>query len=64
MEGKGSITIIIDAVGQQERPRSACLAWSNAATNHALPARMLSTGDGVLVEWIITEESAADFPTM
>ena len=40
------------------------LAWSNVDTNHALPAGMISTGEGAVVEWILTEESAASMPAM
>eukprot|EP00547_Thalassionema_nitzschioides_P005982 CAMPEP_0194205740 /NCGR_PEP_ID=MMETSP0156-20130528/4958_1 /TAXON_ID=33649 /ORGANISM="Thalassionema nitzschioides, Strain L26-B" /LENGTH=274 /DNA_ID=CAMNT_0038932099 /DNA_START=83 /DNA_END=907 /DNA_ORIENTATION=- len=75
-EGKGGITISIDAlnaarnvllsagkVSQSDMARK-CLAWSNAATNHNLPAGMISTSLGAVVEWILTEESAADLPAM
>lgn len=75
-EGKGGITITIDAINaarhvllsagkasQSDMARK-CLAWSNAATNHALPAGMISTSEGAVVEWILTEESAADLPAM
>ena len=71
-EGKGGITITIDAINsarnvmlsagkasQSDMARK-CLAWSNAATNHNLPAGMISTGEGAVVEWILTEESATD----
>ena len=30
-----------------------CLAWSNVATDHVLPAGMISTGKGAVVEWIL-----------
>ena len=41
-----------------------CLGWSNAATNHKLPAGMISTNEGAIVEWILSEQSAADLPAM
>ena len=75
-EGKGGITITVDAINaarnvlllagkalQLDMARK-CLAWSNAATNHALPAGMISTSEGVVVEWILPEGSAADMPAM
>mmetsp|Transcript_13153 Transcript_13153/g.23843 ORF Transcript_13153/g.23843 Transcript_13153/m.23843 type:complete len:288 (-) Transcript_13153:259-1122(-) len=75
-EGKGGITITIDAINaarnvllsagkasQSDMARK-CLAWSNAAANRALPSGMISTSEGAVVEWILTEESAADLPAM
>jgi 6-phosphogluconolactonase len=75
-EGKGGITLSIDAINsahnvlisagktaQSDMVRKS-LGWSNAATNHALPAGMISTSGGAVVEWILTENSAADLPAM
>jgi 6-phosphogluconolactonase len=75
-EGKGGITITIDAINsarnviisagkasQSDMARKS-LSWSNAANNHALPAGMISTSEGAVVEWILTQESAADLPAM
>lgn len=75
-EGKGGITISIDAINsarnvllsagkatQSDMARK-CLGWSNAATNHALPAGMISVSEGAVVEWILTQDSAADLPAM
>ena len=75
-EGKGGVTLTIDALNsarnviisagkatQSDMVRK-CLGWSNAATNHALPAGMVSTNEGAVVEWILTHESAADLPSM
>lgn len=75
-EGKGGITISIDAINSARNVIvSACkasqsdmvrksLSWSNASTNHALPAGMISTKEGAVVEWILSHESAADLPAM
>mmetsp|Transcript_23432 Transcript_23432/g.67523 ORF Transcript_23432/g.67523 Transcript_23432/m.67523 type:complete len:127 (-) Transcript_23432:240-620(-) len=75
-EGKGGITISIDTINaarnvilsagkasQSDMARK-CLAWSNAATNHNLPAGMISTSEGAVMEWVLSEESAADLPAM
>mmetsp|Transcript_6380 Transcript_6380/g.15893 ORF Transcript_6380/g.15893 Transcript_6380/m.15893 type:complete len:275 (+) Transcript_6380:50-874(+) len=75
-EGKGGITITIDAINsarnvilsagkasQADMARK-CLGWSNADKKHALPAGMISTGEGAEVEWILTHESAADLPAL
>jgi 6-phosphogluconolactonase len=75
-EGKGGITITIDAINsarnviisagkasQSDMARKS-LSWSNASTNHALPAGMISTQEGAVVEWILSHESAADLPAM
>lgn len=75
-EGKGGITITIDAVNsarnvilsaskasQSDMVRKS-LSWSNAATNHAMPAGMISVSEGAHVEWILTYDSAADLPAM
>ena len=75
-EGKGGITITIDAINsarnvilsagkasQSDMARKS-LSWSNAASNHALPAGMISTSEGAVVEWILTHDSAADLPAM
>lgn len=75
-EGKGGITITIDAINsarnvivsagkatQSDMARK-CLGWSNAAVNTAMPAGMISTSEGAVVEWILTLESAADLPAM
>lgn len=75
-EGKGGITLSIDAISsarnvlisaakasQSDMVRK-CLGWSNASTNHKLPAGMIRTGEGAIVEWILSEESAADLPAM
>jgi 6-phosphogluconolactonase len=75
-EGKGGITLSIDAINsarnvlisaakasQSDMARK-CLAWSNAATNHKLPAGMISTSEGAVVEWVLSQESAADLPAM
>lgn len=75
-ERKGGITITIDAINsarnvilsagkasQSEMARKS-LSWSNAASNHAMPAGMISTSEGAVVEWILTHESAADLPAM
>jgi 6-phosphogluconolactonase len=75
-EGKGGITITIDAINsarnvivsagkasQSDMARKS-LSWSNARTNHALPAGMISTTEGAVVEWILSHESAADLPAM
>ena len=75
-EGKGGITITIDAVNsarnvilsaskasQSDMVRKS-LSWSNAATNHAMPAGMISVSEGAHVEWILTHDSAADLPAM
>ena len=75
-EGKGGITITIDAINsaknvilsagkatQSDMARK-CLGWSNAAVNTAMPAGMISTSEGAVVEWILTQESAADLPAM
>jgi len=75
-EGKGGITITIDAINSsrnvilsaskasQSNMARKCLSWSNAASNHALPAGMISTSEGAVVEWILTHESAADLPAL
>lgn len=75
-EGKGGVTLSIDAISsarnvlisaakasQSDMCRKS-LGWSNAATNHNLPAGMIRTSDGANVEWILSEESAADLPAM
>jgi len=75
-EGKGGITITMDAINsarnvilsagkasQADMVRK-CLSWSNAASNHAWPAGMISTSEGAVVEWILTQESAADLPAL
>jgi 6-phosphogluconolactonase len=75
-EGKGGITLSVDAINsarnvllsaakasQSDMCRK-CLGWSNAATNHKLPAGMISTSEGAVVEWFLSEESAADMPAM
>ena len=75
-EGKGGITVTIDMINsarnvlisaakasQSDMCRK-CLGWSNAATNHKLPVGMISTSNGAVVEWILSEQSAADLPAM
>ena len=75
-EGKGGITLTIDAINaarhvllsagkptQSDMVRK-CLGWSNAAVNTALPAGMIATSEGAVVEWILTQESAADLPAL
>ena len=75
-EGKGGITVSIDMINsarhvlisaakaQQSDMARKCLGWSNAATNHRLPAGMISTNEGAVVEWVLSEQSAADLPAM
>ena len=77
-EGKGGITLTIDAINAARhvllsagKPEQApmvrkCLGWSNAATNHALPAGMIAArADGsTQVEWLLTEDSAVEMPAM
>mmetsp|Transcript_14354 Transcript_14354/g.23704 ORF Transcript_14354/g.23704 Transcript_14354/m.23704 type:complete len:288 (+) Transcript_14354:11-874(+) len=75
-EGKGGITLSIDMINSARnvlisaaKPPQAdmcrkSLGWSNAATNHKLPAGMISTSEGAVVEWILSEQSAADLPAM
>ena len=75
-EGKGGITLSIDMINsarnviisaskaEQADMCRKCLGWSNAATNHKLPAGMISTNEGAIVEWILSEQSAADLPAM
>lgn len=75
-EGKGGITVSIDMINsaknviisaakasQSDMARK-CLGWSNAATNCKLPAGMISTREGAVVEWVLSEESAADLPAL
>jgi 6-phosphogluconolactonase len=75
-EGKGGITITIDAINsarnvivsagkatQSDMARK-CLGWSNAEVNTAMPAGMIGTSQGAVVEWILSQESAADLPAM
>mmetsp|Transcript_5486 Transcript_5486/g.12521 ORF Transcript_5486/g.12521 Transcript_5486/m.12521 type:complete len:272 (-) Transcript_5486:441-1256(-) len=75
-EGKGGITASIDMINsarnvlisaakasQADMCRK-CLGWSNAATNCKLPAGMISTSEGAVVEWVLSEESAADLPAL
>ena len=76
VEGKGGITLSIDTINsarnvlisagkasQSDMCRK-CLGWSNADTNHMLPAGMISANEGAAVEWILSEQSAADLPAM
>ena len=75
-EGKGGITLTIDAINAARhvilsagKPTQSdivrkCLGWSNAAVNTALPAGMIATSEGAMVEWILTPESAADLPAL
>ena len=75
-EGKGGITLSIDAINSARnvilsagKPAQAdmvrkCLGWSNAATNHKLPAGMIAASEETAVEWLLTEESAVGLPAL
>ena len=75
-EGKGGITITIDMLNRAHNVLVSagkasqcdmvrkCLGWSDAATNHAMPVGMISASGGANVEWILTQDSAADLPAM
>ena len=41
-----------------------CLGWSNAATNQALPAGMITAHPETEVEWLLTELSAVELPAL
>ena len=76
-EGKGGITLSLDAIGsaknvmisagkaaQSDMVRK-CLGWSNAATNTKFPAGMIAARvPGTEVEWLLTQDSAADLPAL
>ena len=75
-EGKGGITLSIDAIGsarhvllsaakrsQADMVRK-CLGWSNAATNTQWPAGMISAAADNEVTWLLTEASAIDLPAL
>jgi 6-phosphogluconolactonase/glucosamine-6-phosphate isomerase/deaminase len=75
-EGKGGITLSVDAISSARhvllsagKPAQAdmvrkCLGWSNAATNTALPAGMITARPGTEVEWLLTERSALELPAL
>lgn len=76
-EGKGGITLSIDAIGSsrnvllsagkaaQSSMVRKCLGWSNAATNHKLPAGMVAARAGSTeVEWLLTDASAIELPAL
>jgi 6-phosphogluconolactonase len=75
-EGKGGITLSVDAISSARhvllsagKPAQAdmvrkCLGWSNAATNTALPAGMITARPGTEVEWLLTERSAVELPAL
>jgi len=75
-ENKGGVTLTIDAINsarnvllsaakaEQSDMVRKCLGWSNAATNHKLPAGMISTNEGAVIEWVLSEQSAADLPAL
>jgi len=76
-EGKGGITLSIDAIGTARhvllsatKPAQAdmvrkCLGWSNADTNTKWPAGMIAARPGdTEVEWLLTEDSAVELPAL
>lgn len=76
-EGKGGITLTIDAIGsarnvlvsagkaaQADMVRKS-LTWSGAVSNHKWPAGMIAARAGATdVEWLLTEASAAELPAL
>jgi len=75
-DGKGGITLSLDAIGsahnvilsagkaaQADMVRKS-LGWSNAGTNHKLPAGMVAASDDTQVEWLLTEDSAVELPAL